>query len=335
VQHSVLIVGTGSIGERHVRCFLATDRARLSFVEVREELRNEVGLRYPQTTAYADLETALAATPALSAAVIATPAPLHVAQATRLAGRGLHLLIEKPLGVSADGVTRLRQVVAERGVTASVAYVLRAHPVLAEMREAVTSGAFGPPVEVVAVCGQHFPTYRPAYRETYYTRHASGGGAVQDALTHIVNAVQWFVGPADLVVADLSHKVLDGTDVEDTAHVLARHGAVPVSYALNQHQAPNEVTITVVCAQGVARFENHANRWRSMTRPGGEWEDHAGPPLERDALFTRQAHQFLDAVEGTRPPACNLDGGAATLNANVAILDSARQGGWQRVASPG
>ena len=44
-------------------------------------------------------------------------------------------------------------------------------------------------------------------------------------------------------------------DVEDTVHVLARHGDVLASYSLNQHQAPNEVTLTVVCERGTVRWE--------------------------------------------------------------------------------
>ena len=35
----VMIVGAGSIGERHVRCFLATGRAAVCFAEPREDLR--------------------------------------------------------------------------------------------------------------------------------------------------------------------------------------------------------------------------------------------------------------------------------------------------------
>ena len=38
MTHRVLIIGTGSIGERHLRCFLATDRAEAGFVEPRMEL---------------------------------------------------------------------------------------------------------------------------------------------------------------------------------------------------------------------------------------------------------------------------------------------------------
>ena len=324
--HHVLVVGAGSIGERHVRCFLATARARVSFVEVNPELRATIAGRYAGTTAYESLDAAVEQR--VDAAVIATPAPLHIPQAMQLAGRGIHVLIEKPLSVGLAGVDALRAVVARKGVTAAVAYVLRAQPALAEMRDAIASGQFGRPLQLVVVSGQNFPFYRPAYRSTYYASRASGGGAVQDALTHVLNAGQWLVGDVDRVVADAAHLAVAGVEVEDTVHVIARHGDVLASYSLNQHQAPNETTITVICERGTARFEVHAGRWRSMERAGEQWTDHGGQPVDRDTPFVRQANAFLDAVEGKAAPLCTLDEGAATLRANVAILDSAGSGRW-------
>src|SRR5205814_1412813 len=106
----------------------------------------------------------------------------------------------------------------------------------------------------------------PAYLSTYYSHRSSGGGAVQDALTHILNAGQWCVGNIDRVVADAAHLKVEGVDVEDTVHVIARHGDVMASYALNQHQAPNETTITVICERGTARSEMDTGRARSWAR---------------------------------------------------------------------
>jgi predicted dehydrogenase/ectoine hydroxylase-related dioxygenase (phytanoyl-CoA dioxygenase family) len=324
--HDVLIVGVGSIGERHLRCFLASERARVSFVEVNASLRAFIAERYPGTTAHESLEAALAQS--IEAAVIATPAPLHVPQAMQLAERGVHLLIEKPLSVGLDGIDALIELVARKHITSAVAYVMRANPTLAEMRDQVISGRFGKPLELIVVSGQNFPFYRPAYRDTYYARRESGGGAVQDALTHVLNAGEWLAGEIDRVVADAAHLVLPGVDVEDTVHVLARHGDVLASYSLNQHQAPNETTITVVCERGTLKAEMHANRWRFMERPGDVWTDYQLPSRDRDAPFIAQANAFLDAVEGKAAPLCSLEEGAATLRANVAILKSTQTAGW-------
>jgi len=33
-MHDILVIGAGSIGERHIRCFLKTGRARVSVCEI-------------------------------------------------------------------------------------------------------------------------------------------------------------------------------------------------------------------------------------------------------------------------------------------------------------
>lgn len=325
----VLVVGAGSIGERHVRCFAATGRAQLALCDVDPRARNAVAGRYAIADVYDRYETALAAGPQI--VVIATPADRHVAMAAAAVRARAHVLVEKPLGTSLAGVDELVDVVKERRLTAAVAYVYRCHPALAAMRLAIIAGRFGEPVEIVANCGQHFPLYRPAYRDAYYNDRATGGGAVQDALTHVVNAGEWLLGPIDRLAADVDHQVLDGVSVEDTVHVIARHGKVMGSYSLNQHQAPNEVTMTVVGTRGTARFEYHRSRWRYMTEPGGEWTDEDARPHDRDALFVRQAEAFFDAVAGKAQPICTLAEARHTLAVNLAILRSAQRGGWETI----
>lgn len=326
----VLVVGVGSIGERHTRCFLKTGRASVSICEVNRALRDEVGGRYGIERVFADVDSALAEPH--DVAVVAVPANHHIPVATRALRADLHLLIEKPLSVSMDGVDELVRAAAETRRVVAVGYVHRANPSLSAMRDAILSGTLGKPLQLVAVSGQHFPTYRPAYRDTYYANRATGGGAIQDALTHILNAGEWLLGPIDRLVADADHKSLEGVDLEDVVHLLARHGDVPASYSLNQFQAPNESTITVVCERGTARFESHRQRWRYMLRPEEEWHDEPSTSLDRDSLFVRQANRFLDALDGRGGVLCTLEEGAQTLRVNLAAMKSANAGSWQNVS---
>ncbi len=328
-MHRVLVVGAGSIGERHVRCLCQTGRAEVSISEPHDERRREVAGRYSLESAYSDLESVLEVRH--DAAVIATPAQLHISIATRLAAAGCHLLIEKPLSTTLDGIDDLSAIARQRRLVIAVAYVYRAHAALQAMRQAIGAARFGTPVQIVAHSGQHFPTYRPAYREIYYADHASGGGAIQDALTHLLNAGEFLVGPLDRVMADAAHRVLEGVTVEDTVHLLARHGTVLGSYSLNQYQAPNETSITVVCQSGTARFDLQAANWRWMTEPGGAWHEEPACCRDRDALFTAQANAFLDAIEGRAAPLCSLREGLQTLRANLAVLAASRSGAWTRI----
>ncbi|HEX7008731.1 MAG TPA: Gfo/Idh/MocA family oxidoreductase [Phycisphaeraceae bacterium] len=321
-RHRVLIVGVGSIGERHLRCFLSTQRTHVSLCEVNESLRDRVAQRYGIAQTYADIDQV--PPDACDAAVICAPAPMHVPLATQLAGRRVHLLIEKPLSTTLDGLEDLKQLIQQKGLVAAVAYNLRAHPVLADVKRVLDEGRFGRPLQIVCVSGQHFPTYRPAYRQIYYKDRKTGGGAIQDALTHMLNAGEWLVGPIDRLLADAAHLKLEGVTVEDTVHLIARHGSVMGSYSLNQHQAPNEAVITIVCERGTCRAELAPNpRWCWASEPGGPWQPGGAFTFERDTLYIDQAHAFLDAIEGKGQPLCTLAQGEQTLRVNLAALRSA------------
>ena len=293
---------------------------------------------FPYTTLFRSLRRSFASLDEalgeeFDAAVICTPAHLHVAMAVQLARRGLGLLIEKPLSISLTGVDELATVVREKNLPVGIAYVTRSHPALAEMKRALEEGRFGRAVQVVATSGQHFPFYRPAYREIYYTRHETGGGAIQDALTHVMNAAEWLVGPVTRLVADAEHCVLEGVDVEDTVHVVARHrstldGEVLGSFSLNQHQPPSESSLTVICERGAMRLESRRHRWLSCNVPDDDWTIGEEFPLERDDLFVRQANSFLDLLDGKADPVCTLDDGRQTLRVNLAALKSVRERRW-------
>ena len=328
--HRVLIIGVGSIGERHLRCFQATGRAALSLCETNANLGRKVAEQYGIDSTFPDVDAALRDPP--DAAVIATPASSHISIAIKLAAAGTHLLIEKPLSTSLEGIDSLQEAVKKNGLVAAVAYVWRAHPAMRAMKEVIDSGRFGRPLHLTVCCGANFPTYRPAYRDIYYRDRALGGGAIQDAMTHMVNAGQWLVGPIDRLTADAAHLALDGVTVEDTVGVLTRQGGVLGCYSLNQHQAPNETTITVACERGTCRFEFHENRWRWMTTPGNDWMDEQQEAVDRDAWFIAQANAFLDAVEGRGQLLCGLDEGLHTLRCNLAMLASLDDPGWQQIS---
>jgi len=326
----ILVVGGGSIGERHVRCFQKTGRAIVSLCEINNEVRERVESTYSLPHAYSDFEEALQGD--FDAAAICTPAHLHISMAQQLAAKGIHLLIEKPLSVSTEGLESFQETAASSGVSVGVAYVYRAHPALQAMKQAIEAGRIGKVLQVVMAGGQHFPFYRPAYASTYYREHRTGGGAIQDALTHMINAAEWLVGPVTRLVADAQHYVLPDVEVEDTVNVITRHhlpsGPVMGSFSLNQHQPANETILTVVGDQGVVRLEAHRARWLSCTQVDGDFQVEEEFALERDDLFTRQAGAFLDQVEGKSPAACSVEDAAQSLRAGLAALQSVTSGKW-------
>lgn len=321
---SVLIIGCGSIGERHLRCFQRTARCAVAACDSNAALLASMRERHA-VPVFASLDAALAGS-RFDAAVICTPAPLHLPMALKLLAAGLHVLIEKPLAIDAALVPDVRGAMARSGRFVAVAYVFHVMPWVAGAREILGNGRLGKILHASIVSGQHFPTFRPAYRDIYYARREQGGGAVQDALTHLVNAVEWLIGRGTRVFCDAAHQALEGVSVEDTVNVTARHGAVLVSYAMNQFQAPNETTMLVHCERGSVKVEGHRQRWGVLRSGDKDWSWQQTPPLERDDLFLAQASAFLDGTEGRATPLCTFEEAVQTLKFNQAALRSADTG---------
>lgn len=327
-MYSVLVIGCGSIGERHLRCFQKTGRARVTACDASPVILENMAKTYHVETT-ANWEAALAQFE-FDAVVICTPAHLHVPLAVKILRGNRHVLIEKPLSQSVAGVDELLRARDESGRQAAVAYVLHVMPLLQQARDFLRSGEFGPVRHVTATAGQNFPSLRPAhavhYSQTYYRDRRTGGGAIQDALTHTANWVESVIGPTDSVMCDCAHQVLPGVTVEDTANLSARHGDILVNYSINQFQGPNESTIQFNTAVGSVKIEFHHQRWGTFRVGDTAWSWHDLPPVERDTHFIAQANCFLDQIEGRPAKLCTLEAALQTLRFNLAALASADAG---------
>ena len=323
---NVLIVGGGSIGERHLRCFHQVISGDVALCEVDQHRRAELVARYGVEVAPAGVDEA--ARRSWDAVVVCTPAHLHVEHAIRLAPATGALLLEKPLSTRLDTLDALRS--ATEGKYVQVAYVSRAHPAVEQVRRLLEDGEIGELLQVTIVAGQHFPTFRPAYREIYYTDRATGGGAVQDAATHLFNLVHYFAGRFDWVFCDYAHQALEGVEVEDTVHFAGRagNGRVMVSIALNQFMAPNESWVQLNGTEGSIQLMLHDHRWGILRHGEDSWSWSDALVHERDDVFLLQARAFLEAASGRGPNLCDLDEAVHTLCVNLAALES---NGTQRI----
>jgi len=324
----VLIVGGGSIGERHLRCFGQLQNVQVGICTRCKETRIKLSDRY--NTIYADSSLERALRHDYDVAVICTPSNLHVDMTITCANHDLHVLIEKPLSTDKNRLRDLISAVEANGVICGVGYTYRSFSSVQNLREALEQKELGNIRQTVVHAGQEFFQFRPAYASTYFASHQTGGGAIQDCLTHLLDCSTYLIGPITKVCADAHHKGLSGVSVEDTVHVLARHGDIPACYALNQYQAPNETTVTIVGSDATARLEIVRNSWSIMHKGETQWKERYSDPVERDVHFIRQAKCFLDAIYNGGKFTCSLSEGIESLNATLAVLYSARTGGtWE------
>lgn len=323
-DHDILVVGGGSIGERHLRCFLRTGKAKVSLCDVSDEIRDRLRQDYDLADVFDDFDAIDLSR--FDAMVICTPAHLHIAMAKRCIEAGCHVLCEKPLSTSLDGVDDLAATISQSRKVFAVAYVMRAMPPMAEVKRRIRDGEIGRVMHVVASSGQHFPTFRPAYRDIYYNNRATGGGALQDAVTHMLNFIQWCMGPVRSVSCEADHLVLDGVEVEDTTGLMLRFRESPAiaTLSLNQFQTNNESRYDFAGTEGTLRVE--AYPFRVGVCKDEQWTWAEPRTFERDEFFVRQAEQFLETVEQNAAAVCSIEEAADTLKAILAALRSADEG---------
>ena len=319
-KQSVLIVGGGSIGERHVRCWQRTGRSDVILCESNENRAKEVAERYGIRWESNFAQVLEKESPACI--VLCTPAPAHVPMALQALEHGSHVLMEKPLSVDMHQRDTLAE--AAKDHTVAVAYVWRMHPAIRRAKQHLAEGSIGRPLHAVARCGQDFATLRPGYENTYYSRHDLGGGAIQDGLTHVANAIEMLLGPTTSVFCEADHLGIPGVEVEDVVGVVARNDKAITVYSFSQTQKPNEFTIDIHGETGSLRIDLSGKRIGVFS--GGCWSFEDTSYDDHDVLFTAQADAFLDAVERKAPPGCTLAEGIHTLRFNLACLESARTG---------
>ncbi|MEQ1742878.1 MAG: Gfo/Idh/MocA family oxidoreductase [Candidatus Nitrotoga sp.] len=325
----ILIVGFGSIGSRHAR--LA--REIIPDVQI-AVLRHQQCDDIPTGAidyCFTSLDEALQFRP--QAAVIANPATHHLKSALPLANAGVHLLIEKPIASTPQGVTELIDICRAKGTVLMTAYNLRFLPALQRFRESLDAALIGRVLSVHAEVGQFLPGWRPGvdYRNTVSAKAELGGGALLE-LSHDIDYLHWLFGDIQWVSAFLRTQSDLEIDVEDTALLTlgftGRNGVKSLIATLNVDFVRHDSTRTCV-----AIGETGTLRWNAITgtvdlfkKGEPSWQTICVHPPKRDESYMAEWHHFINCILQGTPPLISGQDGLAVLNIiQAARLSSAKR----------
>jgi predicted dehydrogenase len=328
-----LIVGLGSIGQRHarnLRTLLGNDVELLAFrarglshvlteggvASDRETIADRLGVR-----GFTNLDEALARHPDI--AFVCNPTRLHLPVAQRLAEAGCHLFIEKPVSDSLDGVDALERTVRARGVVAAVGCQLRFHPLVRRVRDLLAERVMGRVVSARITVGEYLPGWHPYedYRASYAARRDLGGGVIL-TLIHELDYAFWFFGAPRILFAVGGHLSDLDVDVEDTASILMDCGteqrALPVHVHMDFVQRPPIRSCEIVGSAGRLSLNLVAATLRRYDADGTLAEECSAAGFERNRLFLDELRHFLACVRGDEQPLVPLTDGIATLRIALA-----------------
>lgn len=117
---------------------------------------------------------------------ICTPTPSHLDVVRMAAGKGRHVLVEKPLAASMKDALEIRSIVARNNVKLCVVQNWRYFPSVAAAKERITNGYLGKLVTIHALGLTPFPTHWTLGTWLYHE-----GGALYDFGPHVVDMVLW------------------------------------------------------------------------------------------------------------------------------------------------
>ncbi len=318
-----LIVGLGSVGRRHARNWAALGGEVWVCRQTSNPQPEPLGF---SPRLFSDLDQALAAQPEV--VIVTNPTSLHAATACAALRAGAHVLVEKPIGHTLDGMCELLALAS--GKVLMVGYNLRFVPGLQRLRELLHHGAIGRPLSVRAEMGEYLPDWHPweDYRRSYSAQSALGGGPLL-TFSHELDSVCWLLG-APLAVTAVARRVSAlEVDTEDVAEIILEfpNGSL-ASVHVDYLRRPPRRGIEIVGEEGLLRWEHDADRVLRFAPATREWLVEEGDPRStRNDSFLRELREFQGRIQG-EPGGIGASGeqGAAVLAIALAALRSSAEG---------
>ncbi len=148
----------------------------------------------------------------VDAVFISTPNALHAEHAIAAARAGKHLIVEKPMAVSADEARAIVRAARENGRHLGVGYHMRHHSVLREAARIVAAGEIGDVVYATAAFVLHsfVPSTIPNSPWKSDARMMGGGGSLMGMGVHVMDTLRFLIGREVTKVTALS----DGQNAE-------------------------------------------------------------------------------------------------------------------------
>lgn len=320
-----LIAGCGSIGRRHLCNLRELGETELSVYRSGrtgvEQIEREFGVQ-----SFFSLDDALADRPDI--VLVANPTSLHMPTALQAVSAGCNVLIEKPLSHSLDGTAALATLVRKNGVTATVGYNLRFHPVVRKLKEMVDSGCIGDILSVCAWAGQYLPDWHPGedYQESYVARSELGGGVIL-TLSHELDYLYWMFGDVAEVTASASQPSDLDMDAESLAEItLVFKSGVMGQVHLDCLQRTPSRGCEFVGSGGTVRCDLNRAGILVYRNGAGEPERVTIPAVDSNRMYMDELEHFIECVSTGKEPLVPLRDGIAVLEIAVVAHRAAATG---------
>lgn len=341
-QHTlgVAVVGAGYWGPNLIRNFYENERVTLVAVcDLDEKKLDKIARRYPTVSTTKSYDELLS-NPAVQAVVVATPVHTHYPLAKKALEAGKHVLVEKPMCLTAADCMALIALAEERGLTLMVDHTFVYHGAVRRMKEELDSGAMG---ELL-----YFDSVR-----VNLGLFQSDINVVWDLAPHDLSIMDYLIGknPVSIHATGACHA---GNGMEDIAYITVQFEGNVIAHFHVSWLSPVKVrqilvggTRKMVVYDDIEQMEKVRIYDKGITveQPKTDEERYANlvsyrvgdmmaPKLDLTEALTVEVAHFVDCVLNKKKP---ITDGAAGLRV-VQILEATdramRTGQLQKIETP-
>ena len=322
---SVLIVGYGSIGKRHLKNFLQFKDIQLIVYTKRNDLQllKKEGVKVSNS-----LTECLKENPDVG--VIANETSLHIPIAIKLAKSGLDLFLEKPLSNSLKDVGKLHAIVKKKKLITQMGCNLRFHPCIKKIKSLIEQEKIGKIISAQVQNCSYLPDFHPweDYKKSYAARKDLGGGVILTQI-HEIDYMYWFFQEVENVVS-MSGKFseLDITTEDYVSSLLKFKNKVIGELHMDYFQRPNFRSCKIRGTKGEIYWNSDNNYVNIFNMNKERWETKLDNGISHnrdiDSSYVEELKHFLKCVKHRKETNNDLKQGITTLKIALAIKKASK-----------
>ena len=305
---------------------------------------------------YTDLDRMLAEEE-LDLAVVFLPHSDCAGAAVKCARSGLHLMIEKPVSNTVEGVRQIAAAATENGVKLTTGYCWRYHPVVKAMKEILSEGLIGKLVSVEArLSAGRVDRYIVGHSAWMLEKEKSGGGPMYNLGVHWLDLISHLTGETATEVCATNLHSSDKYDIEDSSLVLMKYasgaaGVLTTSYIVpDSYPCGRDLYIALRGTEGVLSYSPRYEGEQGGAGNTDTLELYSSSPKMEDGpsrilsfqldpvpgysgvMGRDYVEDFLDAIRQDRDPGITAKDAVSVLRTVDAIYESAEQNKWIEVS---
>ena len=309
---NILILGLGSIGQRHLRNLIKIDK-KIKFFALRKKfltpllnnknhvIRGDIKRRY-KIQYIKNLEDIKRENIAIDAAFICTPSKFHVKESIWLLKNNINIFVEKPLGSSLENIKKLEKILSKKkSLKNMMGYQLKFNPIINKVKNLIKENYIGKINNIFVHHGEHIDNFHPYedYRISYAARKDLGGGVILVQI-HEIDYIMFIFEDYKLkVLNSLNSKVSKlSINVEDNVianFLLSKKNKKAVcTLHLNFFERPKNRKILIIGEQG--KIEADLNKGKIILNKNTQKKEF-NFKFDRNKIFIKQIRYFINCVK--------------------------------------